>query len=156
MINKHTIISALNLTKHIEGGYFKRTYQSSAEVNERPLLTSIYYLLTDEAPIGHFHKNKSDILHCYHLGDPMTYLTISPVGELDTFILGSDILNGHVLQKVVPGGYWKASCLKQGSFGLLSEAVSPGFDYRDMQLATASELHAEFPLLWDKISAYVK
>ena len=155
-MNKDTLINKLNLTEHIEGGYFSRTYQSQLQANERALLTSIYYMLTDDRPIGHFHKNKSDILHYFHLGSPMTYMTISPTVQLDTFILGHDITKGHMLQKVVPGGYWKASVLKQGTFGLLSEAVSPGFDYRDMTIATPNELQLQFPDLWDKISPYVK
>ena len=100
--------------------------------------------------------NKSDILHYFHLGSPMTYLTISPTGQLDTFILGHDITKGHMLQKTVPGGYWKASILEQGAFGLLSEAVSPGFDYQDMTIATPVELRLQFPDIWNKISPYIK
>lgn len=150
------LITQLNLTEHIEGGYFSRTFQSHLKTNERALLTSIYYMLTDDRPIGHFHMNQSDILHYFHLGSPMTYLTINPSGQLDTFVLGPDLTKGHVLQKVVPGGYWKASVLKQGAFGLLSEAVSPGFDYRDMTIATADKLQVEFPHLWEKIIPYIK
>lgn len=155
-MDKINLIKQLNLTEHIEGGYFVRTYQSESSFHDRPLMTSIYYMLTNERPIGHFHKNKSDIMHYFHLGSPMTYLTISPEGHLDSFILGSDYSKGHVLQKLVKGGYWKASILEQGEFGLLSEAVSPGFDYNDMTIATPSALRAEFPDLWDKISRYVK
>ena len=155
-MDKNTLIKQLNLVEHIEGGYFARTYQSQLQSNERALLTSIYYMLTDDRPIGHFHMNKSDILHYFHLGSPMTYLTISPTGQLDTFTLGSDITKGHVLQQVVPGGYWKASILKQGACGLLSEAVFPGFDYHDMTIAKPDELRSQFPHLWDKISRYVK
>jgi len=155
-MNKDTLINKLNLVEHIEGGYFARTYQSQLQVNERALLTSIYYMLTDDRHIGHFHMNQSDILHYFHLGSPMTYLTISPTGQLDTFILGPDITKGHMLQQVVPGGYWKASILKQGAFGLLSEAVSPGFDYCDMTIAKPEEFQLQFPDLWDQINPYVK
>ena len=112
-MNKTTLIKQLNLTEHIEGGYFAKTYQSQLQANDRALLSSIYYMLTDDRPIGHFHVNKSDIVHYFHLGSPMTYLTISPTGQLDTFILGPDITKGHMLQKVVHGGYWKASILEQ-------------------------------------------
>ena len=155
-MNKNTLIKKLNLAEHIEGGYFARTYQSQLQSNERALLTSIYYMLTDDRPIGHFHMNQSDILHYFHLGSPMTYLTINPAGQLDTFVLGPNITKGHMLQKIVPGGYWKASILKQGTFGLLSEAVSPGFDYRDMTIAKPGMLQLQFPHLWDNIRPYVK
>jgi predicted cupin superfamily sugar epimerase len=154
-INKQTLMKQLNLQAHIEGGYFNRTYESSSTVNSRPTMTSIYYMLTNDSPIGYFHSNKSDIMHYFHLGDPITYLTISPLGALETFQLGPDICAGHVLQKEVKGGYWKASILKAGEFGLLSEAVSPGFEYRDMTFATAEMLQAQFPRIWEEIRAYV-
>lgn len=155
-MNKHSLIKHLNLAEHIEGGYFARTYQSAHHAENRALMSSIFYLLTDDRPIGHFHLNKSDIMHYFHLGSPITYLTISPSGELETFTLGSDITQGHKLQMLVKGGYWKASALKSGEFGLLSEAVSPGFEYQDMTLGASEILKSQFPHLWDQIAPYVK
>lgn len=155
-ISKQTLINQLNLQKHIEGGYFNRTYQSELTFNSRPTMTSIYYMLTNDSPIGYFHSNKSDIMHYFHLGEPITYLTLSPDGQLETFILGSDVTAGHVLQKVVKGGYWKASILKKGEFGLLSEAVSPGFEFSDMAIAKPEVLQSHFPDLWEKIKPYLK
>ena len=155
-MNKDSLIEQLELVKHIEGGYFARTYQSQKQTNGRALSSSIYYMLTDDSPIGHFHINQSDILHFFHLGSPITYLTISPEGQLDTFILGNDITKGHLLQKVVLGGYWKASILEEGTFGLISEAVCPGLDYSDMSIATPEQLRLSFPDFWDKIKPYVK
>jgi predicted cupin superfamily sugar epimerase len=87
-----TLIEKLDLKEHIEGGYFSRTYQSPMQSAERPFMTSIFYMLTADRPVGHFHKNKSDIMHYFHLGSPMSYLTISPEGKLDKFTLGPDML----------------------------------------------------------------
>ena len=95
-------------------------------------------------------------MHYFHLDSPKTYLAISSTGQLDTFILGHDITKDHMLQKIAPGGYWKTSLLKQGAVGLLSEAISPEFDYSDMSIAKPSELRLLFPDLWHKISRYVK
>lgn len=39
------------------------------------------------------------------------------------------------MQLVVPGNTWKACHLLEGKFGLITEAVSPGFEYQDMVLA---------------------
>ena len=152
---KQSLIQSLNLTPHIEGGYFTRTYQSPIENDTRPLMTSIFYMLTSDRPIGHFHKNKSDIMHYFHLGSPMTYLTISPEGILEKSTLGPDIANGHVLQLLVKGGYWKASALEQGEFGLLSEAVAPGFDYKNMSIAKRDDMQKQFPHLWQDIAKYI-
>lgn len=73
-MNKYDLIKHLSLVEHIEGGYFSETYRSDyimsteREGNERNILTSIYYLLTDERPIDYFRKNKSDIMHYFQAG----------------------------------------------------------------------------------------
>lgn len=155
-MNKQAILSALNLAPHIEGGYFIRSYQSTSFIENRHLMTSIYYMLTDDSPIGYFHTNKSDVVHFFHLGSPILYLTISPEGQLSKTILGPDLSKGHQLQMVVKGGYWKASRLLEGEFGLLGEAVSPGFDYADNVIGEEEILRPLFPNLWETISSFVK
>ncbi|MGD1809691.1 cupin domain-containing protein [Dapis sp. BLCC M126] len=161
-MNKQDIIEQLSLVKHIEGGYFKETYRSDITVNtdrkgsERKLLTSIYYLLTDDSPVDYFHKNKSDIIHYFHIGYPITYLIVDLQGKLSRFKLGFDVSRGHVLQLLVPKNCWKAAILEEGEFGLLGEAVAPGFEYIDMELAQPDSFKASFPNLWDELSPYVK
>ena len=147
------LVDALGLENHVEGGYFRRTYESGhrpmieTKGGKRFLMTSIYYLLTESSPIGHFHLNKSDILHYHHKGDPIRYYLIQKDGTFETVILGQDVAAGQRLQLHVPGGVWKASELLQGThgFGLISEAVSPGFDYEDMTLGTKAQLTDQFP-----------
>ena len=145
------LVVALDLEPHVEGGYYRRTYQSDEMLTttggQRYRMTSIYYLLTEDFPVGHFHMNQSDIVHYYHLGDAIEYSLIFPDGTLETVMMGSDVIAGECLQLHVPGGVWKASRLMKGSsrFGLISEAVSPGFDYADMQLGDRQKLSARFP-----------
>jgi predicted cupin superfamily sugar epimerase len=121
--NTQDVIAALKLEPHIEGGYFRRTFQTDDQPmvetasGERSLMASIYYLLTRETPIGHFHLNRSDILHYYHLGDAIQYSLIFPDGTLQTVVMGSDILDGQCLQLHVAGGVWKASQLMDGPKG---------------------------------------
>ena len=149
------IIQYLDLEAHVEGGYFRQTYKApnskliSTPSGERVTMTSIYYLLTHAAPIGHFHKNQSDIMHYFHAGDPITYYLIFPCGRLEEHILGANITLGHKLQLAVPGGVWKAStiatdCNEQG-YGLIGEAVAPGFEYEDMVLGETQKLITAFP-----------
>ena len=138
------MIQLLDLQPHIEGGYFRRTYCSDQQCNlaqaksdvARALMSSILYLLTSDSPIGHLHRNQSDIVHYYQGGGSLCYWLLSPAGELSQYYLGWHTPQGPQLQLTVPGGYWKASELVSGDWGLISEAVSPGFDYRDMTLAT--------------------
>jgi predicted cupin superfamily sugar epimerase len=161
-MNKDQLIKILSLTPHIEGGYFSRTYCSELitavpyDKKPRCLLSSIYYLLTDDSPIGYLHKNKSDIIHFFQGGFPLTYTIISPDGVLEKKILGADLARGQQLQLILRGGCWKATELPAGEFGLVSEAVSPGFEYEDMELAQEKVIKNLFPQLWDKISRYVK
>jgi hypothetical protein len=155
-MNSKEIIKHLNLEPHIEGGYFRRNYQSAssfttAEGDSRYLMTSIYYLLSDESPIGHLHRNRSDILHFFQHGGPIDYCLLHPDGRLEQLTLGPDLEAGHQLQLCVPGACWKASRLQSGDYGLISEAVAPGFDYADMELATEEKLAMQFPQLFDQL-----
>lgn len=152
-INASTLIATLDLEPHVEGGFFRRTYQADhrdmleTTGGPRYLMTSIYYLLTEESPVGQFHFNQSDILHYFHLGDAIEYSLIHADGSLQTLVMGSDVLAGHQLQLHVPGGIWKASRLLGGEngFGLISEAVSPGFDFADMEMGNRQKLTEQYP-----------
>lgn len=155
-MNKQEVINILGLEPHpSEGGYFKRTYTSEIETTapagKRKILSSIYYLLTDDSPIGCLHKNKSDIIHYFHSGSAITYFIIHPDGQFETRVLGNDLLKGQTPQLTVEGGCWKASELTEGEYGLLSEAVSPSFEYEDMELADADTIREQFPELFDGI-----
>ena len=167
--NAEQVAKALNLSGHLEGGFFRRTYQAddyaklSTDKGERFILTSIFYMLTSQSPIGHFHLNKSDIVHYYHLGDPIRYTLIYPDGKVEQVIMGSDVTKGELLQLMVKGGIWKASELLPGEnpsesygYGLISEAVSPGFDYADMTLGTNKLLKEKFPQHWKLIEPLIK
>jgi|GEM_PF-192846 len=152
------VIEGLGLEPHVEGGYFKETFRNEQSFQfgdrNRSVLTSIYYLLTIDSPHGRFHLNQSDIVHYFQLGDPITYYLIHPSGELETRILGNDLSQGHELQFNVPAGVWKASQMNangEHGFGLLGEAVAPGFDYEDMTIGLADDLIAQFPQHGDLI-----
>jgi predicted cupin superfamily sugar epimerase len=148
------LIEALQLEGHVEGGFFRRTFEATnaprlaTQMGERLAMTSIYYLLTSDGPIGHFHRNRSEIVHYFHLGDPIDYFLIHADGRLENVTMGPDPTRGQLLQLTVPGGIWKASRLSgagEHGYGLISEAVSPGFDYADMTLGDTGLLLREFP-----------
>lgn len=160
-MTKEEIIEKLKLELHpSEGGYFKRTYESELNIgernSERKLLTSIYYMLTNDNPVGYLHRNKSDIIHFYHLGSPIKYIIVTPEGRVEEKVLGPNIANGELLQLVVKGGDWKASQLCSGKFGLISEAVSPGFDYADNEVANLEVFTSLHPSLVSQLDEYIK
>ncbi len=159
-MEKQQIIDRLQLEPHVEGGYFKRIYASTASVSlsndkERALVTSIYYMLTEDNRIGRMHRNESDIIHYFLGGSPLSYTLLSPQGELIETILGNDLSAGQKLTLIVKGGYWKATELMSGSYGLIAEAVTPGFDYDDMELAAESSLQTAHPELVKKLKKFL-
>ena len=161
-MNKQDWIEQLSLVEHVEGGYFSESYRATEEMatpregSSRSVMTSIYYLLTDDRPIDHLHKNQSDIMHYFQAGSPITYILVDLAGKFSKVTLGLDVAKGEVPQLLVPSGYWKAAVLESGEYGLLGEAVAPGFDYRDMAIAKADEIKQQFPTLWDELAPYVR
>lgn len=150
-MNKQQLIERLGLEPHAEGGYYRRTFQADyrdripTPAGKRLTLTSIYYLLTEDSPVGHWHLNASDIMHFFQAGQSLEYFMILPDGQLQRAVLGPDLVAGQQLQLAVKGGVWKASRLTGGEYGLVGEAVSPGFDTEDMQLGQRQLLLDQFP-----------
>lgn len=134
------ILETLQLEPHTEGGFYRRTYSSQHKCGERAAMSSIYYALTRESPVGHWHRVESDIIHYFHDGGTMKYRLLDRDGHLTEALLGP-----HHFQLMVPAGTWKCSELLEGEFGLLSEAVSPGFGEQFRDFADADELSARYP-----------
>jgi predicted cupin superfamily sugar epimerase len=150
-LTKEQVISQLNLEHHFEGGYFRQTFKAehrdkiTTTRGQRTTLTAIYYMLTDDNNIDHFHTKHSDGIEFYHMGAPITYHMIYPNGEYKKAVVGPDIVNGQQLQLAVPGGTYKAAELTSGAYGLVSEAVAPGWEMQDMIEVSQEELLKQFP-----------
>lgn len=159
-MNKDSIIECLQLQPHpLEGGFFSRTYESELRINidgqPRLMATSIYYLLTDDSPIGYMHRNKSDIVHYFHCGSAIKYTVVTPEGEVSTAVLGNNLERGERPQLTVRGYCWKIAELQGGEFGLLSEAVVPGFEYSDNDIATRGQIAQLFPQHIEVFKKYI-
>ena len=159
-----TLISSLGLIQHPEGGYFKEMYRSGAPTMEsmgktdergrmmvaegvkggrRNEMTSIYWMATHEQYFLWMGLNVSPHVHFYHGGNPFTYILFYPDGTIEEITMGPDPTAGHVMQMVVPTGTFKAGYMakkEEGSFFLVGEAVSPGFDFRDFKFISFDEL----------------
>ncbi|XP_028414394.1 uncharacterized protein YML079W-like [Dendronephthya gigantea] len=131
-----------------EGGFFRETYRSNHEIlndegNKRQTLTVIYYLISQDAGgRDYLHQNKSDHVHFFHCGWPLEYTIVTPSYEIKKIVLGPDPSKGDAFQLTVPGNYLKATRLmternecktfpNEIPFALISEAVTPGFEYED-------------------------
>jgi len=154
-------VGRLGLEPNLEGGYYRQTFESSSTVataaGERPLLNTIYYLLTAGSPVGHLHRNRSDITHLHHHGGPATYLLVSPAGELREVVLGPDLDAGQVVSFTAPGGWWKTShVLAPGATAcLISEVVAPGFRYEDHEMASVTGVAAAHAELLDRLRPFI-
>lgn len=148
-------VSKLGLTPHREGGYYKETFHSTEMTSDqeltvnfegkRKLYTSIYFLLTSK-DISHFHRLKSDELWYYHAGSPLTIHIIDEKGEYKDIKLGLNLDNGEVPQALVPkNSIFGSSVMDEDTFSLVGCMVSPGFEYKDFELFTQSELLLKYP-----------
>ena len=88
-------------------------------------------------------------------------------GELQEVVLGLNIDQGQRPQLIVPGNFWKASALDLNSppskfsanetpFTLISEFVSPEFDFRDHTVATLNLIKQQHPQLVNKVAHLIK
>jgi len=153
------LVARLALERHPEGGWFKRIHTSAHALDTahgaRARVTSIYYLLTAEEPLGRLHRNRSDILHYLQGGGPVEYLLLDEAdGTLRRVVLGHDA--GEQLFLFVPGGIWKASRLiGDADHALVSEAVVPGFDFADHAFADLALLE-RFPQHRELLAPFVR
>ena len=142
-------IKHLNLSPHPEGGFYRETYRASGEVEvsgmsgSRNFSTAIYFLLgKDDRSM--FHRIKSDELWHFHAGGRLT-ISVLAGGKLIQHSLGSDLQRGDSLQVVIPAYCWFGGLVTEGPYVLAGCTVSPGFDFRDFEMAKRAELLREFP-----------
>jgi len=143
----------LALLQHPEGGCFKETYRSEEVISgkglpqrfgdERAISTSIYFLL-EKHEFSAFHRIKSDETWHFHDGAPLEIHAISPDGIYHRHLLGLDPENGYSPQVTIPQGHWFAAHTL-GDFTLVGCTVAPGFDFRDFEMGSASQLLSAFP-----------
>lgn len=148
------IISRLDLQPHPEGGYYRETYRSNGEILDLPpyfegsrnYSTAIYFLLTGDN-FSAFHRIRQDEMWHFYLGAPIELIEISSEGKVTTTHIGNDLEKDQQLQHLVPGGSWFASRLLPGAgdYALAGCTVSPGFDFRDFEMAKRADLIQLFP-----------
>ncbi|GBU11362.1 cupin [Erysipelotrichaceae bacterium] len=148
MFKQASWIEKLQLSKHIEGGYYTQSYISDSEYKtldgeKRAIASSIYFLLED-TDFSAFHRLKSDEIWNFHYGAVFTIAAIDLEGELHFFELGVDLEKGQYPQVVIPKGWIFGSYTTSG-FGVCGCVVAPGFEYEDFELFTQKTLLLEYP-----------
>lgn len=147
------LIAFYKLSPHPEGGYYKETYRSplmhpqhslpAAFSGPRHSATAIYFLLVKET-FSAFHRIQSDECWHFYQGAPVDIHVLHVNGQYELIRLGNNWANGEQFQAMVPAGAWFASSTT-GDYSMVGCTVSPGFDFEDFELATASQLSATYP-----------
>ncbi len=138
------LIVDLGLRPHPEGGYFTEKYRSDRSVvggaGERSAVTSICYLLSGD-DFSAFHRLKSDELWHFYEGADIAIECIDLGGRHQRLVIG-----GSARQAAMPPGVWFAAHLVDAKgYALVGCDVAPGFEYKDFEIASRSELLGAFP-----------
>jgi uncharacterized protein len=155
------VISALGLTPHPEGGFFRETFRAPASVAapfaqvSGAASTAIYFLLR-AGDFSAFHSVRSDEVWHHYLGATLELHTIDPTGGYERIELGPNLLNGELPQWVVPANHLQGARIIGDGFGLFGCTVAPAFDFADFSMPERSDLVARFPSLADLIESFTR
>ncbi len=149
-------INLLHLKPHIEGGLYTQTHKSSSMVKstkpsqfdgeERSAGTAIYYLLKGE-DFSSWHRLKSDEIWHFYTGSPLHIHVIDTNGQLTTYVLGDPrhTRDASFQLCINAGDYFAAENVNKDSYSLVGCSVSPGFEYKDFELADTARLCQSYP-----------
>jgi predicted cupin superfamily sugar epimerase len=157
-------IQHLDLRPHPEGGFYRETYRSTLEVDNRVLpvgyngnrrlSTSIYYLLRS-GEISHLHRLRADEIWYYHYGSSLKIILIDKEGRKHTRFLGARAEKAEHMQVLIPAGtVFAAEVADTGSFSLFGCMVSPGFEFDDFELFSKEDLVQAYPQHAEIIEKY--
>jgi len=124
------IIAKLALVPHPEGGWYRQTWAGPL-VAGRASGTAILFLLR-AGERSHWHRVDADEIWLWHAGAPL--ILAMGLDRAREQRLGPDVLNGDLVQAVVPAGWWQAA-RSGGDWTLVSCTVSPGFRFDGFALA---------------------
>lgn len=149
-LDARSVIDALQLQPHPEGGHYRETYRAPALPFELPgrgaraSSTAIYFLLAP-GEFSALHQVASDEVWHHYAGGALELVTIDRLGRLQQVRLGKDLGQGERPQYVVPASVWQAARPIAGEAVLVGCTVAPGFDFADFRMPPRAELLERFP-----------
>jgi predicted cupin superfamily sugar epimerase len=127
-----SLIAALDLAPHPEGGWYRRTWAAPADEGARPAGSAIYYPLLEGEESAVHRIDATEVWHFY-AGDPIELTREWPDGRRAVDVVGPDVSAGHVPQVVVEPDGWQ-SARPLGRYALLGATVVPAFDFDGFEL----------------------
>jgi uncharacterized protein len=127
-----SLIAALDLAPHPEGGWYRRTWVAPTTGDERPAGSAILYLLLEGEESAPHRIDATEMWHFY-AGDPLELWFEDRDGTETTIVLGPDVVAGQTPQHVVPPGVWQAA-RPLGRYSLMGATVTPAFTFEGFEL----------------------
>ncbi len=156
MLTTERVIELLQLEPlPVEGGYFRRTYQSDESIaadalparyrRAKSFANAIYYFLRDN-DFSALHRLLTDETYHFYLGDAVDLLLLYPDGASEIVTLGADLEKGQRVQFLVPRDVWQGSRLRAGGkFALMGTTLAPAWDESDFELGEREALSRSYP-----------
>ena len=150
------VITALKLEPlDWEGGWFRRTWESSEKLDERRCGSAIYFLITRQNFSALHRVTTTEIFHFY-AGAPAELLMLHPDGHGEWRRLGVDLANGETPQIVIPGNTWQGlrvadDAPSQPDWTLLGATLAPEFVWDAFTLGDRETLIRDYPRWADAI-----
>lgn len=113
--------------------------------DERPLGSTLYFLVTPDAPVR-LHQIRNDQLYHYYLGDPLEVFLLHADGSSERVVVGPDLRGGHRLQFLIPGNtFHTARVMGEGQWFLGASTEWPGVVPDDVEIGNLEELAGAYP-----------
>jgi predicted cupin superfamily sugar epimerase len=128
-IDAVSVIAALELRPHPEGGHYRETWRDIPYDGGRGAATAILFLLRD-GEVSRWHRVDAAELWVWQAGAP---LALRRSSGRDVSI-GPDLIDGQTLHSVVPAGVWQAA-RPLGAWSLCCCVVAPAFRFDGFELA---------------------
>ena len=127
------VIAILELERHPEGGWYRRTFADASTEGARHHSTAIYYLLEGNDQSAWHRVDAAEVWH-WHAGAPLR-LRLSHEGKvIDEHILGPELKGAERPQVVVPRHCWQTA-KSLGAWTLVGCTVAPGFEFSGFEMA---------------------
>ncbi|HWE67495.1 MAG TPA: cupin domain-containing protein [Acidimicrobiales bacterium] len=127
-----SLIAALDLAPHPEGGWYRRTWVAETSGDERPAGSAIVYLLLAGECSAPHRIDATELWHFY-AGDPLELTREAADGSVDVTVMGPDAALGQSPQVVVASGTWQ-SARPLGRYSLMGATVVPAFTFDGFEL----------------------
>ena len=128
-----SLIAALNLEPHPEGGWYRRTWVAETAGGTRPGGSAIYYLLLQGEVSAPHRIDATELWHFYD-GDPLELRArVARWADREVQVVGPDVAAGQAPQVVVDAGVWQ-SARPLGRYALVGATVTPAFSFEGFEL----------------------